>query len=154
MMRIAVTGMAIVARTGTIAKKSFPFRPHEWLVHRNTSVSSFLLNIAANDTTANKKSVWGSNKKTRQVKLNFPLDTSDPIINQILSPLRAAVKEQVRLISIIRRLDNWLVSCFRGTSCAGWRQAMLQNWTLKMRWMTSNRRKNYWRRRNMNWRRL
>lgn len=41
--------------------------------------------------------LWGSKKKTRKVKLQFPLETmGDPKIEEVLAPLRAAVKEQVK----------------------------------------------------------
>lgn len=42
---------------------------------------------------------WGSKKKNREIKLHFPLDTmADPKIEEILAPLRAKVKEQVKII--------------------------------------------------------
>lgn len=52
----------------------------------------------------NQKTDWGKNKKTRKVKLSLFFDTmSDPQIEEVLAPLRASVKEQVRcLISVYR----------------------------------------------------
>ncbi|XP_057331330.1 glycine--tRNA ligase [Microplitis mediator] len=41
---------------------------------------------------------WGSKKKFRKVKLNFPLDMTDPKIEETLAPLRANVKEQGDLV--------------------------------------------------------
>ncbi|XP_011301987.1 glycine--tRNA ligase [Fopius arisanus] len=41
---------------------------------------------------------WGSKKHHRTVKLNFPLDMSDPKIEEALAPLRASVKEQGDLV--------------------------------------------------------
>ncbi|XP_063988643.1 glycine--tRNA ligase [Diachasmimorpha longicaudata] len=41
---------------------------------------------------------WGSKKQHRAVKLNFPLDMSDPKIEEALAPLRASVKEQGDLV--------------------------------------------------------
>lgn len=48
-----------------------------------------------------QQSNWGSNKKFRAVKLNFPLDMTDPKIEEVLAPLRANVKEQVTELSIL-----------------------------------------------------
>nr|QBB01682.1 Glycine--tRNA ligase [Cotesia chilonis] len=45
-----------------------------------------------------QQSNWGSNKKFRAVKLNFPLDMTDPKIEEVLAPLRANVKEQGDLV--------------------------------------------------------
>lgn len=39
---------------------------------------------------------WGTKKQHRKVKLNFPLEMTDPKIENELAPLRASVKEQVR----------------------------------------------------------
>ncbi|KAK0166702.1 hypothetical protein PV327_004192 [Microctonus hyperodae] len=41
---------------------------------------------------------WGSKKKHRAVKLHFPLDMTDPTIEEILAPLRANVKQQGDLV--------------------------------------------------------
>lgn len=38
---------------------------------------------------------WGSKKQHRKIKLNFPVDMSDPKIEKALAPLRANVKQQV-----------------------------------------------------------
>lgn len=46
--------------------------------------------------------IWGSNKKHRKVKLNFPLGMNDPKIEVELAPLRARVKEQVSFLYTIR----------------------------------------------------
>ncbi|XP_046395890.1 glycine--tRNA ligase [Ischnura elegans] len=49
------------------------------------------------------KSPWGTNKKHRSVKLNIPTYTmADPKIEEILAPLRAAVKEQGDLVRTLK----------------------------------------------------
>lgn len=39
--------------------------------------------------------VWGSKKKHRSIKLDFPFKMTDPKLEEELAPLRAKVKEQV-----------------------------------------------------------
>lgn len=46
-------------------------------------------------------SKWGTKKKDRKVKIQILQDMSDPKIEEILSPLRDSVKEQVNAIWII-----------------------------------------------------
>lgn len=46
-------------------------------------------------------SKWGTTKKDRKVKIQILQDMSDPKIEEILSPLRDSVKEQVNTIWII-----------------------------------------------------
>lgn len=53
---------------------------------RHLSTSSPSLNVAQ----------WGTKKKHRQVKLQYTLNMADPKIEEILTPLRASVKEQVQ----------------------------------------------------------
>lgn len=69
---------------------------------RNLSISSWYLNVsnAGNNskTKSDTPSNWGTRKPHRKIKLNFPLDASDPKTVNILEPLRIAVKEQVWFI--------------------------------------------------------
>lgn len=51
-------------------------------------------------------SQWGSTKKHRKVKLQLFLDTmADPQHEEILAPLRANVKEQVSIFSLITNIN-------------------------------------------------
>ncbi|PSN57200.1 Glycine--tRNA ligase [Blattella germanica] len=54
-------------------------------------------------SSVNFNSTWGSKKKHRQIKLHFTLDSmADPKIEEILAPLRAAVKEQGDLVRSLK----------------------------------------------------
>lgn len=55
-----------------------------------------LCSLRLNSQAANASELWGTKKQHRKVKLNFPLDMTDPKIENELAPLRASVKEQVR----------------------------------------------------------
>lgn len=66
---------------------------------RNLSCSSWYLTANNADNISKTKSKppsnWGSRKQHRKVKLNFPIDASDPTLVRALEPLRTSVKEQV-----------------------------------------------------------
>lgn len=49
-------------------------------------------------------SKWGTTKKNRKLKIQITQDMADPKIEEILSPLRDGVKEQVSSI--------WLIYCY------------------------------------------
>lgn len=54
------------------------------------------------------KPQWGINKKHREVKLFFSLNImADPEVEKILAPLRAAVKEQVQKLLIIKAFETF-----------------------------------------------
>lgn len=49
-------------------------------------------------------SKWGTTKKNRKLKIQITQNMSDPKMEEILSPLRDSVKEQVSSI--------WLIYCY------------------------------------------
>lgn len=57
--------------------------------------SSWKRSLTISSVCSVTESNWGSKKQHRKVKLNFPLDLSDPKIKETLAPLRANVKQQV-----------------------------------------------------------
>lgn len=84
----------LVTSHACLNKVSSTFFLHGWLPKRAIHVSTCLRSIVDKEKATKQ---WGSSKQTRKIKLNFALETSDPKINKILSPLRAAVQKQVHL---------------------------------------------------------
>ncbi|KAF7987733.1 hypothetical protein HCN44_003596 [Aphidius gifuensis] len=60
--------------------------------------SSLTRNLSTGTELAAKEFNWGSKKQHRSIKLNFPLNMSDPKIEETLAPFRANVKEQGDLV--------------------------------------------------------
>lgn len=81
-----------------------PFATRQLFAKRGICVSPITYSVADSNNKLpekpKKKSKladnWGSKKAHRKVKLNFFTNMSDPKTEEILSPLRFLVKEQVR----------------------------------------------------------
>lgn len=88
-----------IIKHGHAAKLPQSLRLSNLCGHRSLSCSSRYLTVNKADSNSKTKakapSNWGTRKQHRKVKLNFPLDASDPTLVRALEPLRTAVKEQV-----------------------------------------------------------
>lgn len=108
-MNSIVSCLTVVCR-----QKPKPFLPlvaAQWFAKRCICASLTTCSVAEsnNELTGKAKrrelvDVWGS--AHRNVKLNFFLNTADPRTEEILAPLRSAVKEQVCLV--LRWHWHWL----------------------------------------------
>lgn len=105
-MNSIVNCLTVVCRINP--KPFVPFVARQLFAKRGICVSSITCSDA-DDSNKNKSPEkvkkkskladnWGSKKAHRKVKLNFFANMSDPKTEEILSPLRFLVKEQVRML--------------------------------------------------------
>lgn len=87
--------MRVILGRGCSLLRSFPTK-------QAAAATPLLVRLASRQQTAavvadpGGAAVWGSRKQHRRVKLHFPLDMTDPGVEEQLAPLRARVKQQVR----------------------------------------------------------